>query len=143
MFIPDGACKRNPGPAGLGAVFKVANQTYELSEYIGEGTNNIAELMAIQRALEADIAPELPMVICTDSSYSIGVLSKGWKAKANKELIAEIKSLLREKKNVEFVHVRGHQGNPLNERADELAVQATESKRSTEWVPVHESMGAH
>ena len=64
----------------------------EISEHLGQGTNNIAELTAIERVL--DVVPELgrPLVIHTDSAYAIGVLSKGWKAKANLALIERFAS---------------------------------------------------
>ena len=64
------------------------------------------------------------VVIYTDSSYSIGILSLGWKAKANQELVAEIRTLLRDFPQVRFVKVAGHAGVPENERCDELAREA-------------------
>ena len=130
----DGACSGNPGPAGIGAVMRWGEQEQELSEFIGDGTNNIAELMAIVRVLEAVSDRGRPVHIYTDSSYSIGVLTKGWKAKANKALIDDARALLREFSDVEFVHVRGHQGVELNERADALAVQAVQARESLGWV---------
>lgn len=114
----DGACTGNPGPAGLGVVVLRDNGRTERSEYLGRGTNNIAELTAIQRALEMT---DGPVVIHTDSQYAIGVLTKGWKAKANTALIEGIRDLLGGRRGVRFVYVRGHAGIPLNERADELA----------------------
>lgn len=49
----DGACRGNPGPCGIGAIAKDGNKTvFELSEYIGNATNNIAEYFALIRALE-------------------------------------------------------------------------------------------
>jgi hypothetical protein len=52
LVYADGACSGNPGPAGVGAVAMWADQMRELSEYIGEATNNIAELTGILRAVE-------------------------------------------------------------------------------------------
>jgi ribonuclease HI len=112
----DGACSGNPGPAGLGVVVVDAGVTTELSEYLGLTTNNVAELTAIARALDQVAARERPIQIHTDSQYAIGVLSKGWKAKANGELIATIRAEL------------AHAGVPLNERADELARQAVANR---------------
>lgn len=49
----DGACRGNPGPCGIGAIAKDGNKTvFEISEYIGSATNNIAEYFALIRALE-------------------------------------------------------------------------------------------
>jgi ribonuclease HI len=117
----DGACSGNPGPAGMGMVLIDNGARLEISEYLGTGTNNIAELTAVLRALENVADPDRPMVVHTDSKYSIGVLTQNWKAKANKELIAQIRAELARHRNVRFVYVPGHAGVPLNERADELA----------------------
>ena len=128
----DGACSGNPGPAGAGVVLIDGKERRELSEYLGTGTNNIAELTAIELAVRA--APsDRPIRVHTDSSYAIGVLTKGWKAKANQELIANLRTLLAGRKGVEIVYVPGHAGVLLNERADVLAVQAVQQRASTPW----------
>ena len=106
----------------------------ELSEYIGQGTNNIAELTAILRALGELADSDRPMVIHTDSSYSIGVLQKGWKAKANQELIAELRDVLERRGGVRLVYVPGHAGVAWNERADSLARAAVQSRKTTRHV---------
>jgi ribonuclease HI len=136
LVYADGACSGNPGPAGVGAVALWGDQRLELSEYIGEATNNIAELTGVLRAVE--LAEELgrPLRLYTDSQYSIGVLTQGWKARANKELIAKIRHALDALPDAKLFHVRGHQGQGLNEHADELAVRAVLSKESTGWVGV-------
>src|SRR4029078_4664488 len=88
----DGACSGNPGPAGLGIVLVAPDgkTTLEGYEYLGNATNNVAELTAILRA--AEIVPVgAAAVVHTDSQYSIGVLTKGWKAKDNQELIRGVK----------------------------------------------------
>lgn len=134
LAYADGACSGNPGPAGVGAVALWADQMQELSEYIGEATNNIAELTGILRAVE--LAQELgrPLRLYTDSKYSIGVLTQGWKVKANKELVAKVRQALDAHPDTKLFHVRGHQGVRLNEHADELAVRAVQSRESTGWV---------
>ena len=127
----DGACSGNPGPMGIGVVAIDGGKRRELGEYLGTGTNNIAELTAIDRALDlagAD-AETRAVRVYTDSAYSIGVLSKGWKAKANQELIARMRRRLATLPNVEFVKVSGHAGVPENERCDELARDAITSRR--------------
>jgi ribonuclease HI len=134
LAYADGACSGNPGPAGVGAVAMWGDQMRELSEYIGEATNNIAELTGILRAVE--LAHELgrPLRLYTDSTYSIGVLTQGWKVKANKELVAKVRQALDAHPDTKLFHVRGHQGVRLNEHADELAVRAVQSRGSTGWV---------
>jgi ribonuclease HI len=95
-------------------------------EYLGQATNNVAELTAIVRA--AQWAPrDVTLVIHTDSQYSIGVLQKNWKAKANQELIEGAKRVLRER-DARIVYVPGHQGVALNERADALAREAVQTR---------------
>lgn len=131
----DGACSGNPGPAGLGVVLLAGTQRTELSEYLGTGTNNIAELTAVLRALERAGAPEKTLIIHTDSQYAIGVLTKGWKAKANTALILEIRAALAARPGTRLVYVPGHAGVPLNERADELARLAVETRRSQTLAP--------
>jgi ribonuclease HI len=134
LAYADGACSGNPGPAGLGVVARFADQERELSEYIGEATNNIAELTAILRAVELASELQRPLRLYTDSQYSIGVLTKGWKAKANRELVASVREAIAGHPDTQLFHVRGHQGVMLNERADELAVRAVENRASTGWV---------
>jgi ribonuclease HI len=134
----DGACSGNPGPMGIGVVVLFDGQRKELGEYLGVGTNNIAELTAIERGLE--IASEIAKTaaaapgggpeagarlrrvrVYSDSGYAIGLLEKGWKAKANQELVARLRKRVAAVPNLEFVKVPGHAGVPENERCDELA----------------------
>lgn len=117
----DGACEGNPGPAGLGVVIIDGAEQRELSEYLGQGTNNIAELTAILRGLESIADRRRPVVVYSDSQYSIGLLTQNWKAKANTELVAKLRGLTREFTDLRFVKVAAHSGIPLNERVDELA----------------------
>lgn len=126
----DGACSGNPGPMGIGVVVIDGPQRKEKGEYLGIGTNNIAELTAIERGIDlvGAGAADKRLRIYTDSSYAIGVLSKGWKAKANQELIAKIKRRLTPL-NAEFVKVAGHAGIPENERCDLLARNAISGRR--------------
>jgi ribonuclease HI len=127
----DGACTGNPGPMGVGVVIvdPISRERRERSEYLGEGTNNIAELVAIQRALELTPA-DRPIVVHSDSSYALGLLALGWKAKANQALVAELRSLVAARPELRLVKVAGHAGVPENERADELATSAVK-RRST------------
>lgn len=129
IVYADGACSGNPGPAGLGVVIIDGGSRVEISEYLGEGTNNIAELTAVLRALE-EIPGDRPMLIHTDSQYTIGVVQKGWKAKANTELVAELREALEDHGATRLVYVPGHSGVLLNERADALAREAVQSRKT-------------
>ncbi len=127
VVYTDGACTGNPGPAGIGVVVVLETERIEVSEYLGLATNNIAELTAIERGI-AEAAARSALVVHTDSQYAIGVLSKGWRAKANVELIDKIKQRIRAHGKVSFVYVPGHAGVPLNERCDALARQAIRTR---------------
>lgn len=132
----DGACSGNPGPAGLGVVLQRDGQEYELSEFLGVGTNNIAELTAVLRVVQHvnKTWGVEPIEIYTDSQYTIGILTKAWKPKANIELIATIKKTLEPfKGKIKFIYVRSHAGIELNERADALARAAVSNRNSSQW----------
>jgi len=129
----DGACSGNPGPMGIGVVVIAGDKRKEHGEYLGRGTNNIAELTAIRRGLEIarELAPDSgsPVSVYSDSSYAIGLLSQGWKAKANQKLVAELRQFLRGYPSLRWVKVDGHAGVPENERCDLLARQAVAQNR--------------
>ena len=124
VIFTDGASSGNPGPAGIGVVLRFGKYEKEISEYIGLATNNIAELRAIQAGLLAVKKSDLPVRIFTDSRYAYGVLTLGWKARANNEIVQSIKKTMKKFKNLEIVKVKGHAGDKGNERADFLATSA-------------------
>jgi ribonuclease HI len=124
LIFTDGASSGNPGPAGIGVVMRFGKYEKEISEYIGLTTNNIAELKAIQVGLQAVKKTNLPVRIFTDSRYAYGVLTLGWKAKANREMVQSIKKTMMKFKNLKIVKVKGHAGDEGNERADFLATSA-------------------
>ncbi|MBX7078473.1 MAG: ribonuclease HI [Nannocystaceae bacterium] len=132
IIYTDGACSGNPGPAGIGVFLQRPDEIFELSEYIGSGTNNIAELTAILRGLQHLREDEASRQIhlYTDSGWSLGVLVQGWKAKTNLELIAEIKELLTKFPRIELLKIRGHAGLEGNEEADRLATMAVRRETS-------------
>ncbi|MCA9552027.1 MAG: reverse transcriptase-like protein [Myxococcales bacterium] len=126
LCFTDGACKGNPGPAGSGAVVEPPEgPVRERSLSLGRATNNIAELTAIEMALdlldELSVPPAAAVAIFTDSKYSDGVLAKGWKAKANTELVERVKTRLKARRGTRLHWIAGHVGVDGNERADALA----------------------
>ena len=129
----DGGAEPNPGPCGLGAIVISADSRATLSEFLGEGTNNIAELTAILRALEYIEDTARPVRIFTDSSYAIGLLTKNWKPKKNVTLTNTLKARAACFDDLTLVHVRGHQGIELNELADTLATEALRTRATTGW----------
>ena len=120
----DGASSGNPGPSGIGVLLRYGDHEKEVSTYIGIATNNIAELEAIRVGLSLIKNPALPVRVYTDSSYALGLLAKGWKASKNKELVAHIRKMVSQFKNILFVKVKGHSGDVGNERVDGLATAA-------------------
>jgi ribonuclease HI len=129
IVYTDGACTGNPGPMGVGVVVLADGQRQELSEYLGHGTNNIAELTAIERGLEmverlGEAQLARPVLVHSDSAYALGLLGKGWKAKANQELVERLRARARRFPRLELVKVAGHAGIPENERCDQLAREA-------------------
>jgi len=120
----DGASSGNPGPSGIGVLLQYGKHEKEVSRYIGMATNNIAELEAIRVGLELIRNPEKPVRVYTDSSYALGLLSKGWKAKKNQVLVSDIRRQISRFKDIRFVKVKGHAGHAQNERADKLATRA-------------------
>jgi ribonuclease HI len=128
----DGACKGNPGAGGWGALLQRGAKTKEL--YGGEPitTNNRMELTAVIRALEA-LEPGSRVRLHTDSQYvQLGISGwikswkkNGWRTAAkqpvkNDDLWRRLDELAGQH-DIEWLWVRGHDGNVGNERADVLA----------------------
>ncbi|HEY1548062.1 MAG TPA: RNase H family protein, partial [Kofleriaceae bacterium] len=95
----------------------------------GEGTNQTAELSAILIGLSKLAMRDRPVVVYSDSAYSIGLLTQSWKAKANVQLVEKLRAVCREFKDLKFVKVAGHSGVPLNERTDQLVGEAIRRRR--------------
>ena len=118
----DGACKGNPGPGGCGIVLIYNGYRKNFGIYLGDHvTNNIAELYAVRYGLSAIKDKNKPVVICSDSSYVIGLLSKNWQAKSNQELVEELREYIKEFPKLSFLQVPGHSRVPENEDADKIA----------------------
>ncbi len=131
VAFTDGACRGNPGPCGAGAVVKLPDgSVVERAQSLGIATNNVGELTAVGLALdlleEAGVDPASRVVLHTDSKYSLGVLTQGWKAKKNTELILGLRARLKDWPALQIRWVAGHVGIAENERADRLASGAAE-----------------
>lgn len=124
LVFTDGASSGNPGPSGIGVLLLYRENEKSISQYIGQATNNIAELKAIQTGLLEIKNKTLPVRLFTDSGYAYGVLSLGWKARKNTELIQAIKKIMATFRDLKLVKIKGHAGVPENEKADKLAVAA-------------------
>jgi ribonuclease HI len=131
----DGSSKGNPGPGGAGIVLTDASTQKILGTLripLGYITNNQAEFLALKHALlelqRRGLSEHLNKIL-TDSQLVVGIFSQSWRARANLELVMEIRDLLKEFPQLTFAYVRGHNGNQGNELADSLAQEAAESQK--------------
>jgi ribonuclease HI len=131
----DGACKGNPGPGGWGALLRFGAREKELSGHDPDTTNNRMEILAAIRGLQALTKP-CQVTLETDSVYLRDGITKwifgwqknGWKT-ANKKPVknADLWQELLEAimpHRIDWRWVKGHAGDPDNERADKLATDA-------------------
>jgi len=123
----DGACSGNPGPGGWCAILGYRDHERIISGGQAETTNNRMELRAVVEGLAALREP-CQVTVYTDSQYVVGVMAQGWKRKANLDLVHELDALCRVHQ-VEFRYVRGHDGHPINERADRIACRERDKAR--------------
>lgn len=130
----DGAAKGNPGPGGYGVVLKFQGHRKELSRGFKLTTNNRMELLAVITGLEAIKKDGWDVLIYSDSKYVVDAVEKGWlwqwekkgfKKKKNIDLWKRFIPLFKKHK-VKFKWLKGHAGNPENERCDYLAVKSAE-----------------
>jgi len=134
IIYTDGACKGNPGPGGWGVFFQYKGNQKEMCGGEAETTNNRMELMAAIQALE-HLNQSCSIKLHTDSKYVLQGITewminwkkRGWKTAANKpvkneELWRRLDAAI-QRHLIEWVWVKGHSGEPGNERADTLANQ--------------------
>jgi ribonuclease HI len=117
----DGACKGNPGPGGWGAVILEGDTKKTLLGGERDTTNNRMEMMAVIKGLK-ELPEEEEVTIYSDSQYVINTMTKNWKRNKNQDLWAKMDAEVKSRR-VKWQWVRGHNGHPLNEEADRLAVE--------------------
>lgn len=133
----DGAARGNPGPGGYGVVLLSGPHKKELSQGYRLTTNNRMELMAVIEGLKAIKKAEWPVTIYSDSQYVVNAISKGWLTnwmktnfkgdKKNPDLW-RIFHELSQGFQITMVWVKGHADNLYNNRCDELATAAADSR---------------
>ncbi len=140
VIYTDGACKGNPGPGGWGALMRWGSHEKELFGGEARTTNNRMELTAVIEALSA-LRQRASVAVYTDSEYvKNGITSwiHNWKLRdwrtADKKPVKNVDlwqrlDQLAAAHDVRWHWVRGHDGDPGNERADELANQGVASVR--------------
>ncbi|MGY6559137.1 MAG: ribonuclease HI [Nitritalea sp.] len=128
----DGSARGNPGPGGFGTILQYKAHEKEISGGFRRTTNNRMELLAVIVGLESLKLENIPVRVISDSKYVVDSVTKGW-------LWSWQKKGFKDKKNIDlwkryiplhlrykptFQWVKGHAGHPLNERCDQLAVEA-------------------
>ncbi|MGP4843164.1 ribonuclease HI [Marinobacter sp. 1Y8] len=142
ILYTDGACKGNPGPGGWGALLSYGEVEKELFGGERDTTNNRMELMAAIEGLRA-LSRDCSIDLYTDSQYVRKGITEwmtnwkknGWKTAARKPVKnADLWRMLDEevgRHDVRWHWVKGHAGNPGNERADGLANKGVEKVASS------------
>lgn len=128
----DGAAQGNPGKGGYGVVMQAGKHYKELSEGYRMTTNNRMELLAVIVGLERIKIEKAQVLIVSDSKYVVDAVEKQWVFAWEKKKFAKKKNpdlwerFLRiyRKHDVRLKWIKGHAGHPLNERCDQLAVEA-------------------
>lgn len=132
-IFTDGACLGNPGPGGWAAIVRKSGQEEVLQGGFRRTTNNRMELYAVVRAIAA-LPASCDATLVTDSQYVCNAVEKkwirswqqnGWRTAGktsvkNRDLWEMLLPLL-ETRTIRFRWIRGHQGQPENERCDALA----------------------
>jgi Ribonuclease HI len=152
VVYTDGGAIGNPGPGGYGVV--IQDKT-ELFGGYNLTTNNRMELKAVMVAMEALKKEKGPIVLHSDSKYVINGLTKGWaqnwkkrnwfKSDGKPAKNADMWTLLLDlqaKLDITFKWVKGHAGNPLNERCDELANKTARNKEMPDDMGYLKSIGS-
>ncbi|MBX2994510.1 MAG: ribonuclease HI [Bdellovibrionaceae bacterium] len=150
VVYTDGACSGNPGPGGWASIVAFPEgHVRELGGKEAPTTNNQMELMGTIRALDLIKDRDEPVVIFTDSTYVIRGITQwvwGWKKRGwknaegqevlNRDLWERLHRLVlaRKEGKVEWKYIRGHTGNPGNERCDEIAVQFSKGR----WIELYD-----
>lgn len=128
----DGACRGNPGIGGWGAILRFNDNEKEICGGEQETTNNRMEMMAVIQALQA-LKESAEVCLTTDSQYVLKGINewmpnwkkRGWKTAARKpvknvDLWMQLDELINVH-TIDWQWVKGHSGDPGNERADQLA----------------------
>ena len=127
LVYGDGSCIGNPGPGGWGVVLHDPDGTVrEFNGHEPATTNNRMELTAAIEGLRAT-PPESHVLFRSDSQYVVKTVTDGWKRNANKDLWPLLDAEI-DARTVRFEWVRGHDTDPINNRADELALMGAQGK---------------
>ncbi len=141
ILYTDGACSGNPGPGGWGALLIWNRKEKVLSGGSADTTNNRMEMQAVIEGLKALKRP-CHVKIHSDSALIINAFTKGWieswlkkgwkkadkKPVENRDLWEQMLEAMKPHK-IEWIKVKGHSDNELNNRVDKIAVEASKKYR--------------
>lgn len=137
IMYTDGSSRGNPGPGGYGVLLMSGDKRKELSQGFRRTTNNRMELLAVIAGLEALKKSALNITVYSDSQYVVKAVQEGWLrkwlatnfagGKKNADLWRRYAELAKPH-HVKFVWVKGHADNPYNNRCDQLATAAADSR---------------
>ena len=121
----DGACKRNPGPGGWGAVIVDGGEPRDYSGGpVPQTTNQRMEILAAIEGLSRTPAGAA-VTLRSDSEYVVSTMNKNWKRRTNHDLWDRLDAV-RAERDVTFEWTKGHAGDLFQERADSLASAAAQ-----------------
>lgn len=137
----DGACSGNPGPGGWGAVLLYGPHQKEISGFDSDTTNQRMELLAAIKGLE-NLKQPCKVKLYSDSAYLVNAFTQGWienwqkngwlnakkKPVSNADLWGRLIALAL-MHEIQWIKVKGHSDNKLNNRCDALAREAIETRR--------------
>lgn len=140
QIYTDGACSGNPGPGGWGVVLRYGPHEKELSGFVPDTTNQRMELYAATKGLES-LRKICQVSLYSDSAYLVNAFTQGWiknwqkngwlNAKkqpvSNSDLWQQLIEYSRIH-DIEWIKVKGHSDNKLNNRCDALARRAIEAR---------------
>lgn len=138
ILYTDGACSGNPGPGGWGALLMWKGKEKEMTGGAPDTTNNRMEMTAVIEGLKALKKP-CHVKIHSDSALIVNTFKQGWienwqkrgwrksnkKPVENRDLWEKMLKAMKPHK-IDWIKVKGHADNQLNNRVDELAVQASQ-----------------
>jgi len=136
----DGSCSGNPGPGGWGWVLQYGEHQKGGYGACMHTTNNRMELLAVITGLHQITNKSIPVEVYSDSNYIVNAMTQGWienwrsrdwlntrkKEVANRDLWEYLSQLTTQFDTISFNWVKGHNGHPGNEQADQLAREGME-----------------
>jgi ribonuclease HI len=131
----DGSCIGNPGPAAWAYVLDLPDtrggRTVTAAGFMGDRTNNVAELAALRRGcyrLRRTFGTDFKVIVYSDSQYAINTVAGIWTPKKNLRLVEKARTEIERFPDLGIVWIKGHAKCEGNKRADRLAQHSARSR---------------